>query len=399
MSRLVRELKVRQQFDGGWASYDGRSSDAYSTGEALWALHNAAGVPTSDPAWKRGVRYLLQTQAKDGSWHVTTRLHPPAPVSPPYIESGHPYDHDQFISIMGESWAVIALSQALPEVGSSLPPLQAAEPQAIEPWEETLLFGQVTEVDRLLKSGFDPNLATKSGGTTALMMATPNVTKMKLLLDHGANVNGRAKDKYTALLVAANYPGSSAAMNLLLDHGATVRLPKGEGAPIFNAHPIFLASFAGNADIIGRLHKAGDHLDDKMNLLGRFPATPLLALATWHRTEAARALLDAGAPVDQADDDGITPLGWSVIANRVQMARLLIQHGADVDHVDRKGMTPLLYAASIDFSDTSMIDLLLRSGAHPGARTKEGLTALDLARKYKLTRLVDRLRMAKPASL
>jgi hypothetical protein len=63
-------------------------------------------------------------------------------------------------------------------------------------------------------------------------------------------------------------------MKLLLDHGAKVRLPKGEGAPIFNAHPIFLASFADNADIIGRLHKAGDHLDDKVNLLGRFPATP-----------------------------------------------------------------------------------------------------------------------------
>jgi ankyrin repeat protein len=397
MSRLVRELKAGQQSDGGWASHDGRASDAYSTGEALWALHNAAGVPTSDPAWKRGINYLLQTQAKDGSWHVITRLHPPAPVSPPYIESGHPYGHDQFISIMGESWAVIALAQALPEVDSSLPPLQAAEPQGIEPWEETLLFGQVADVDRLLKSGFDPNLATKSGGTTALMMAAPDVAKMKLLLDHGAKVNARAKDKYSALLVAANYPGSSAAMNLLLDNGATVRLPKGQGAPLFNAHPIFLASFAGNADVIGRLHKAGDRLDDKMNLLGRFPATPLLALATWHRTEAARALLEAGAPVDQADDDGITPLAWSVIANRVEMARVLIQHGADINHVDKKGMTPLLYAASIDFGDASMIDLLLRSGANPGARTTEGLTALDLARKYKLTHLVDRLGLAKTA--
>lgn len=38
-----------------------------------------------------------------------------------------------------------------------------------------------------------------------------------------------------------------------------------------------------------------------------------------------------------------------------------------------------------------MIDLLLRSGANPGARTKEGLTALDLARKYKLNHLLDRL--------
>lgn len=395
LSRLVNELKATQQPDGGWASRNGRPSDAYSTGEALWALHNAAGVPTSDPSWKRGIDYLLRTQAPDGSWHVTTRLNPPAPVSPTYIESGHPYGHDQFISLMGESWAVVALAQMLPEVDAKLPPLKEAEPREIEPWVETVLFGSAADVEKLLQSGFDPNSATRSGGTTALMMAAPDVAKMKLLLDHGAKADARAKDKYSALLVAANYPGSSAAMNLLLDRGATVRLPKGQGAPMFNAHPIFLASFAGNADIVSRLHQAGDRADDKMNLLGRFPATPLLALATWHRTEAARALLDAGAPVDQADDDGITPLSWAVIANRVEMARLLIQHGADVNHIDKKGMTPLLYAASIDFSDASMIDLLLRSGANPGARTKGGTTALDLARQYKLTPLLDRLEGAK----
>ena len=104
-------------------------------------------------------------------------------------------------------------------------------------------------------------------------------------------------------------------------------------------------------------------VDDKMNLLGMFPTSPLLMLATTHRTGSVRALLDAGAQVDEADDDGITVLSWAAIANRVEMARLLIQRGADVNHVDKKGMTPLLYAASIDFGDSAMIDLLLKSGA------------------------------------
>jgi ankyrin repeat protein len=385
--KLARELKATQQPDGGWAWLDGHASEAYSTGEALWALHNAAGVPTSDAAWRRGIDYLLRTQAPDGSWHVVSRLRPPAPVSPPYFETGHPYGHDQFISTMGESWAVIALAQTLPQVEPKLPPLKEAEPQGIEPWAETVLFGSGADVKRLLDGGFDPNSATKSGGTTALMLAAPDIGKMKLLLDRGASADARAKNRYSALLVAANYPGSSAAMNLLLDHGATVRLPKGQGAPLFNAHPIILAAFAGNASVIDRLHKAGDRVDDRMNLLGLFPVTPLLMLATWHRTDSARALLDAGARVDEADDDGITSLSWAAISNRVDMARLLIQRGADVNHVDKKGMTPLLYAASIDFGDTAMIDLLLKSGPRAGARTKEGLTALDLARKYKHTHL------------
>ncbi len=389
--KLARELKATQQPDGGWASLDGRVSDAYSTGQTLWALHDAAGVPTSDAAWQRGVDYLLRTQAKDGSWHVESRLRPPAPVSPAYFETGHPYGHDQFISTMGESWAVVALTQALPSVDSSLPPLKEAEPQGIEPWAETVLFGSMADVKRLLDGGFDPNSATKSGGTTALMLAAPDIDKMKLLLDAGANADARAKNRYSALLVAANYPGSSAAMNLLLDHGATVRLPKGQGAPQFNAYPIFLATFAGNADIVDRLRKEGDHVDDKMNLLGFATLTPMLALATSNRTDAVRALLDAGARVDEADGDGITILSWAAISNRVEIARLLIERGADVNHVDRKGMTPLLYAASIDFGDSAMIDLLLKSGAKAGARTKEGLTALDLAYKYNHNHLLASL--------
>jgi ankyrin repeat protein len=397
LEKLVGELKGTQQHDGGWASLDGRTSDAYSTGEALWALHNAAGVPTTDAGWRRGIDYLLRTQAKDGSWHVVSRLHPPAPVSPPYFETGHPYGHDQFISSMGESWAVVALTQMLPEVESHLPPLKEAEPQGIEPWTETVLFGSVADVKHLLAGGFDSNSTTKSGGTTALMLAAPDIDKMKLLLDRGAKADARAKNKYSALLVTANYPGSTAAMTLLLDRGATVRLPKGQGAPLFNAHPIILAAFAGNNDIIGRLHKAGDRVDDRMNLIGMFPTSPLIMLASTHRTDSVRALLDAGARVDEADDDGITVLSWAAISNRLDMARLLIQRGADVNHVDKKGLTPLLYAASIDFGDSAMIDLLIKSGARTDARTKEGMTALDLARQYKHTHLLASLEQPRAA--
>ncbi|MGD0667680.1 MAG: ankyrin repeat domain-containing protein [Bryobacteraceae bacterium] len=391
LDKLAQGLKATQQTDGGWASLDGRASDAYSTGQALWALHDFGSVSTTDAAWGRGIDYLLRTQASDGSWHVVSRLHPPAPVSPPYFETGHPYGHDQFISSLGESWAIIALAQMLPRVKADPPALPEAEPQGIEPWEETLLFGSAGDVKRLLDGGFDANTATKSGGTTALMLAAPDIGKMKLLLDHGANADARAGNRYSALLVAANYPGSSAAMNLLLDHGATVRLPKGQGAPLFNAHAMLLAAFAGNAGMVDRLHKEGDRFDDRMNVLGMFPTSPLLMVATSQRTASVRALLDAGADVNEADDDGITSLSWAAISNRVELARLLIQRGADVNHVDKKGMTPLLYAASIDYGDSAMIDLLLKSGAQAGARTKEGLTALDLARKYQNTHLLASL--------
>jgi N-acyl-D-amino-acid deacylase len=391
LKKMAAGLKATQQDDGGWNSLDGRSSDAYSTGQVLVALHEAGGVAIGDASWKRGIDYLLRTQEPDGAWHVVSRLHPPAPVSPAYFETGHPYGHDQFISMMADSLAVMALATALGPARPSTLILKEAEPSGIEPWAETLLFGSAADVKKLLDGGFNPNSATKTGGITAVMLTAPDVEKMKLLIDHGANADARAKNRYSALLVAAQYPASIAAMNLLLDHGAKVRLAQGQGAALFNAYPTFLAAFSGNAGIIGRLHQEGDRVDERMNLLGMFPATPLLELATTHRTDAARALLDAGAKVDEADDDGITILSWAAIANRIEMARLLIERGADVNHVDKKGMTPLLYAASIDFGDSAMIDLLLKSGARASARTKDGKTALDLARVYQNTHLLASL--------
>ena len=48
-------------------------SDACATGQALFALHEAGGMSSSDPFYRRGVEYLLRTQAADGTWHVKTR--------------------------------------------------------------------------------------------------------------------------------------------------------------------------------------------------------------------------------------------------------------------------------------------------------------------------------------
>ena len=73
-----RQLLGQQREDGGWSQLPAMESDAYATGEVLVALHEAAGVSSSNPAYQRGLRFLLKTQASDGSWRVNSRLHPPA---------------------------------------------------------------------------------------------------------------------------------------------------------------------------------------------------------------------------------------------------------------------------------------------------------------------------------
>ena len=60
-----------------------------------------------------------------------------------------------------------------------------------------------------------------------------------------------------------------------------------------------------------------------------------------------------------------------------------------MNQVDKNGYTPLLLAASIDFGDTAMIELLIEAGAHIDARNPEGKASLDLAREYGHTRFVS----------
>jgi hypothetical protein len=47
-------LRNAQRDDGGWAQNDRMASDAYATGQALYAL-TASGVPPTDPAVTRGL--------------------------------------------------------------------------------------------------------------------------------------------------------------------------------------------------------------------------------------------------------------------------------------------------------------------------------------------------------
>jgi ankyrin repeat protein len=106
---LAKALVAEQRSDGGWAQLPGTKSDAYATGQAVYALRVGAGIGSADPEIDRGRRFLLQTQLEDGTWHVRRRAFPFQPT----MDSGFPHGRDSWISAAATSWAVLALS--LPE--------------------------------------------------------------------------------------------------------------------------------------------------------------------------------------------------------------------------------------------------------------------------------------------
>ena len=121
LEKLAAPILERQRGDGGWAQRDNFASDAYATGMTLTALADAGILQPADPAYRKGVQFLLATQSPDGSWHVASR----ATKFQPYFQSGFPYEHDQWISTMGTAWAAAAMARAVgeppPSVAQSSP--------------------------------------------------------------------------------------------------------------------------------------------------------------------------------------------------------------------------------------------------------------------------------------
>jgi ankyrin repeat protein len=114
------DLIGQQRADGGWGQLAGLPSDAYATGQALYALLESGVVAASEPALSNGIEFLLRTQLPDGTWHVRSRTHP---FQPP-MDSGFPHGKDGWISAAGTSWAVMALATSLDP--SRPPPLTPA---------------------------------------------------------------------------------------------------------------------------------------------------------------------------------------------------------------------------------------------------------------------------------
>ncbi len=118
----VAAIMGMQAADGGWAQCDGMASDAWATGEALFALRESGRVAVTDPTYARGVQFLLKTQYDDGSWWVHSRTWP----FQPHFDSGFPHGNDQWISAGATAWATMALLQTL-NAGNSAHPLPAID--------------------------------------------------------------------------------------------------------------------------------------------------------------------------------------------------------------------------------------------------------------------------------
>jgi Prenyltransferase and squalene oxidase repeat len=112
MARVAQKLLSMQQIDGGWSQLTTMESDAYATGQALYALFESGMSGPADDAYQKGMNYLLKTQDPTGAWIVQTRSYG---VQPYFSSDFPPNDENQFISAAATNWADLALLESLPD--------------------------------------------------------------------------------------------------------------------------------------------------------------------------------------------------------------------------------------------------------------------------------------------
>jgi len=225
------------------------------------------------------------------------------------------------------------------------------------------LFGDVAAVDLLLTRGADPNQPDKTGAT-ALMWAVPDIRKVRLLIDRGANVNARSSSLgRTPLLVAAGYPGTVNLLALLLARGADLRATDTSG---LSALAIALQS--ADLEVVRFLVEKG--LDPKHEL----PAVALRAAYGRERPALIEYLMSRGLSV--LPDALVGGANWQSPG----LVARWIEQGADVNaRGGSYSLTPLIRAAASELAGPKTVQLLLERGADPNAASTEGERALDWA--------------------
>ncbi|MGE0392949.1 MAG: ankyrin repeat domain-containing protein [Vicinamibacterales bacterium] len=182
--------------------------------------------------------------------------------------------------------------------------------------------GNAGVIELLLAKGADPNAVVT--GEPVLMMAarSGNADAVKALLAKGANVNvAEPERKQTALMWAAS-EGATPVVKVLLEAGANVHARSKAPKPGMPGGRIPRVN-----DPIGlRAHRDPTWSPNTNGL----EFTPIMWAAREGHIDTAKALLDAGANVnDEKPGDGTTVLLLAVINRHYELASMLLDRGAD----------------------------------------------------------------------
>ena len=210
---------------------------------------------------------------------------------------------------------------------------------------EQLLRGEDAEAIRAhIEAGGDPNFKMPAGKTPLIVAAKIGDPKLvQLLLDLGSDVNAATETGGTALMFAA-IRGNLETVELLIGHGADVN-----ATAHFNWTALMVAAVKGHDVVVRVLLDHGANA----NVADTYGWTPLMRAAYENRTAAVRALTSSGkVNLDAVDESGFTALHHAAARGHVEIARLLLDNGADIGARSRERLTPVEVARRMENEQT-----------------------------------------------
>jgi len=137
---------------------------------------------------------------------------------------------------------------------------------------------------------------------------------------------------------------------------------------------IYDASRKGNVEVIKQLAKLNPDTLNKPNKSGY---TPLLIAGYRNQLEAVKVLLELGANVNEASEDG-TVLTAACYKSNTELVKILLEHHAAVNVKNNAGTTPLMFALMAE--NEEIVQILLTNKADIYAVDNSNKSVKDFAK-------------------
>ena len=255
--------------------------------------------------------------------------------------------------------------------------VNAANGLGVTPLMLAAVNGNAAMVGRLLQAKADPKAARSSGETPMMLAArTGNTAVIKALLGAGVVADDKMGTRGQTPLMWAAAEGHADAVKVLIEVGANVEtMTTAAEFTATNAH------YEPNRKPLERVDKTRSVITvlwpvDGDNDVVRHEGgmTPLLFAINGGHQDVVRVLLDAGAKVNGANPDGLTPLEFAMIRRNEALALFLLERGADPNA--GPGFLPLHVAAYM--GQPALAKALIARGVDVNARLMKPYRLIEL---------------------